>query len=73
VAEIFGEVSPITKARIAADAARAFQEWIPLATVSAVDVYEGTTEDDRTTLYADIVYSVAGQVATQQVLLTGNG
>lgn len=64
---IFGGISPITKARIAADAVRAFRDWVPLAVVRAVDVYEGTTEDDDTTLYANIEYSIAGQIESQQV------
>jgi phage baseplate assembly protein W len=64
---IFGDISPITKARIAADAVRAFRDWVLLAVVRAVDVYEGTTENDDTTLYADIEYSIAGQIESQQV------
>jgi hypothetical protein len=71
---IFGEISPISKARIAADAVRAFRDWIPLATVLAVDVHEGVTEDDNTTLYANVEYSVAGQIESQQVPVpTGQG
>ena len=70
---IFGEISPITKARIAADSVRAFRDWVPLATPRAVDVYQGTTEDDDTTLYADVEYSVAGQVESQQVPMATAG
>jgi phage baseplate assembly protein W len=65
--QIFGEISQIQKARLAADSVRVMREFVPLASLRSVDVHEGNMDNDKSTLYADIAYGVAGQDATQQV------
>lgn len=71
--QIFGEISPIQMARLASDTVRALREWVPLANLTAVDVKQGTFENDKTALYANVEYSVAGQQTSQQVpMATGS-
>lgn len=65
--QVFGEISQITKARLAADSVRSLREWVPLALLQSIDVNEGTKDNDQTTLYADVLYSVAGEEQSQQV------
>jgi hypothetical protein len=54
-------------ARLASDTVRALREWVPLAKLTAVDVHQGTLENDKTTMFADVVYEVAGQQKSQQI------
>jgi phage baseplate assembly protein W len=65
--QIFGTISPIQKARLAADTVRSLREWVPLAVLEAVDVHEGTLDNDKATMYVDVTYRVAGQQQSQQI------
>ena len=65
--QIFGEMSQIQMARLAADTVRALREWVPLANLTAVDVQQGTLENDKTTMFVDVEYEVAGQQQSQQI------
>lgn len=64
---VFGEISQIQMARLAAETVRALREGVPLANLQAVDVQQGTLENDKTTLYVNVSYSVAGQEQSQQI------
>jgi phage baseplate assembly protein W len=66
---VFNEISQIQMARLAAETVRSLRERVPLANLEAVDVRQGTLDDDKTTLYVNVTYSVAGEEQSQQIPL----
>lgn len=64
---IFGDLTPITRAKLAADTVRAINEWVPRAQVVSVDVHAGTGEDDQNVVYVDLTYTVAGQQISEAI------
>lgn len=67
---LFATMSPITQAKISADAARSIQKYEPRAEVLSIIPSEELGDNgQRTAIVFDLVYRVAGQPQTQQVVI----
>lgn len=63
-AYVFDSMTPITRARIAAEVKRAINLYEPRAQVLAIDAKEGSQQN---TILVDIVFRIAGQTTRQQI------
>lgn len=63
-AYVFDNMTPITRARIAAEVKRAINLYEPRAQVLAIDAKEG---NEQNTIFVDIIFRIAGQTMRQQI------